>query len=196
MQRETRVLTLADAVFPQESILRDALLIVGFGAFITLLARLAYYPPWAPLVPITGQTLGVLLTGAVLGSRRGALSLLAYLASGAAGMPVFAAGHSGVPYMLGPSGGYLASFVVAAFVVGLLVERGWDRHPLWTALAMVVGNVIIYSLGLLWLGLAGFVPGDRLLASAYSFTYIPGDLIKIVLAMIVLPSAWGILSRR
>ncbi len=195
MQATSRAITLSEALFPRASVLRDVALIVGFSWFVALLARLAFYPPWAPLVPITGQTLGVLLAGAALGSRKGALSLLAYLAQGAAGLPVFAAGRSGITYMMGPSGGYLVGFVVAALVVGLLAEVGWDRRPLRMALAMVMGNAIIYALGLLWLGAAGFVPGERLLASAYSYTYIPGDLLKLVLAAIALPSAWSLVGR-
>lgn len=131
--------TLVDVLLPrqQRSWLLDAALVVLFGAFVALTAQVQL-PLWP--VPLTLQTLGVLFTGAVLGSRRGALALFLYLSEGAVGLPVFAGGASGIAYMLGPTGGYLVGFVLAAGVVGWLAERSWDRRMVWTVLAMVVGT--------------------------------------------------------
>ncbi len=105
----------------------DAALILGASLLIALSARIAVPVPFSP-APITGQTLAVLLVGALLGSRRGALSVLAYLAEGAMGLPVFAGGGAGILWLLGPTGGYLFGFIAAAFVTGWLAERGWDRR--------------------------------------------------------------------
>jgi biotin transport system substrate-specific component len=166
-------------------------LVVVFSAFVGLTAQVAI-PLWP--VPLTLTTLGVLFTGAALGSKRGALALLLYLAEGAVGLPVFAGGASGVAYALGPTGGYLVGFVVAAGVVGLLAERGWDRRPIWTALAMVVGNLIIYALGVTWLAFLLGDLGTALLQGMLIF--IIGDLVKIAVATFALPGGWALAKRR
>lgn len=190
MQAQTRALTLCDAVLPRSGILKDVALIAGFAVLTAVLARVAIYV--TPLVPITGQTLGVLLTGAVLGSRRGAASQIAYLGAGAVGLPVFAAGNAGIAYMMGPTAGYLVGFVVAAFVVGLLAEAGWDRRVLTMAVAMLVGAVIIHVFGLA--RLAVLVPPEKLFA-AYLLPFVPGDVVKAAIAAGVFPSAWALLRR-
>jgi len=183
--------TLVDVVSPRpRSWLFDAALVVVFSAFVALTAQVEI--PLRP-VPITLQTLGVLFTGAVLGSRRGAVALLLYLAEGAVGLPVFAGGASGVAYMLGPTGGYLVGFVPAAAVVGWLAEHGWDRRPLWTALAMVIGNLVIYALGVTWLAV---LLGDLRTALVQgALIFIIGDLIKLVIATITLPGGWALARR-
>jgi len=190
MQTRIRTLTIADALFPRANILRDATLVVAFSLITAGCAQIAFY---VGPVPITGQTFAVLLSGVLLGSRRGALSQLAYLAQGVCGLPVFAAGHSGLPYMLGPTGGYLAGFVAAAFVVGLLAERGWDKRLWTTAAAMLAGNALLYMFGLL--RLTDFVPSNSLL-SVGLYPFIPGELMKMALVAITLPSAWKLLPRQ
>jgi biotin transport system substrate-specific component len=185
--------TLADVLSPrqQRSWLLDVVLVVLFSAFVALTAQ-AEIPLWP--VPLTLQTLGVLFTGAVLGSRRGALALLLYLTEGALGLPVFAGGASGVGYMLGPTGGYLVGFVVAAGVVGWLAQRGWDRRLVWAAVAMVIGNVIIYVCGVAWL--AVFL-GDLWGALVKGMLlFVVGDLIKIAVAALTLPGGWKLARRR
>lgn len=192
MRTMPRTLTLAEAVFPGRGILRDALIVLGFSWVIALFAQIAIPLPFS-VVPITGQTLAVLLAGAVLGSRRGTLTVLAYMAQGAAGLPVWAPGGTmGIARLLGPTGGYIAGFLVAAFVVGWLAEHGWSRHLLTAAIAMVIGNVLIYALGLTWL--ARFVPADNLWMAGL-IPFIPGDLLKIAVATAVLPSAWAVIHR-
>ncbi|MFB0516100.1 MAG: biotin transporter BioY, partial [Candidatus Neomarinimicrobiota bacterium] len=128
----------------------DLTLVAGGSFLVALSAQAAFRLPFSP-VPITGQTLAVLLVGALLGSVRGAVSLLLYLAEGIAGLPVFAAGGAGVAYFLGPTGGYLVGFVFAAALTGLLAERGWDRRVGSTLIAMLIGTVAIYAAGLAWL---------------------------------------------
>ena len=185
--------TLVDVLLPrqQRSWLLDAALVLLFSAFVGLTAQVEI-PLWP--VPLTLQTLGVLFTGAVLGSRRGALALVLYLAEGAAGLPIFAGGASGVAHLLGPTGGYLAGFVVAAGVVGWLAERGWDRRLVWTALAMLVGNVIIYALGVAWL--AVYLGDLQTAVVKGALIFVPGDLIKIVVATLALPGGWALAQRR
>ena len=183
-------ITLVDVLLPRSrSWLFDAVLVVAFSAFVALSARVAI--PWWP-VPMTLQPLAVLFTGAVLGSRRGALALLLYLAEGAVGLPVFAGG-AGVTYMLGPTGGYLVSYPVVAGLVGWLAERGWDRRLVWTAAAMTLGLLVIYAFGVAWL--AGFL-GDLETALVQGMLiFIPGDLVKIAIAALALPGGWALARR-
>ncbi len=118
------------------TLLYDIALIIGGSLFIALSARISIQLPTSP-VPITGQTLAVLLVGIGFGSRRGFLSVLLYLIEGGAGLPFFAGGTSGIGRLPGPTGGYLLGFLVAVFLVGLLAERGWDKRIPTTALAML-----------------------------------------------------------
>jgi biotin transport system substrate-specific component len=135
----------------------------------------------------------VLLTGLLLGGRLGGLALIAYLAEGLVGLPFFAGGKSGLAYALGPTGGYLVGFVVAAYVVGRLADRGWDRRVGTTLLAMIIGNLIIYAAGLAWL--VRFVGPDRVLALGL-VPFLAGDLVKVILAAIALPGGWKLVGRR
>ena len=193
-------LPLAKALWPTRSFSRDLSLILSGSLFVALLAQVAIPLPFTP-VPITGQTLGVLLVGAALGSRLGFLALLAYLLEGAMGLPVFAGGTGGLAKILGPTGGFLLAFPLAAGLVGLLVERfGLDRSLLGTLLAMLLGNALLYLLGLPWLWAwlmgAGKALGLSGLLAMGFFPFVPGDLVKAVLAALLLPSAWRLLGRR
>lgn len=169
----------------------DVGLVLAGSLAVAVSAQLQYVLPFTP-VPITGQTLAVLLVGAALGSRRGALALAAYLVEGGAGLPVFAGGGLGLPWLLGPTAGYLWSLPLAAWIVGLLAERGWDRSFLRAAGAMLVGNTVIYLIALPWL--AAFVAPQRVLATGL-LPFVPGDLIKIGIATAVLPAAWSLIGR-
>ena len=178
----SRNATLLDALLPQRSLLVDAALIVAYAALTGMSAQLAFYIN--PAVPITGQTFAVLLSGAVLGSRRGTASMLVYLGAGVIGLPVFAPEGA----IAGASRGYLIGFVFAAAIVGYLVERGWGRNPIKLLAAMFFGEVAIYAVGLPWLAL--YVPGNKVLE--WGFTpFIPGDAIKMVLAALAVPTAWA-----
>lgn len=193
----TSARTLSDLVAPQPrsrpaAIWRDALLALGGTALVALLAQVSL--PAQP-VPFTGQTLGVLLVGAALGWRRGGAALATYLALGVAGAPIFALHRAGIAVLLGPTGGYLAGFILAAMAVGFLAERGWDRSPLSTAAAMAIGTGIIYACGVPWLAAVLHLP----LHLAYEFGMRPfllWDAVKLAIAVIVLPGAWLVAGRR
>lgn len=184
MQAQMKPLTMIDVILPQRRIIHNILLIVGFSLLIGLSAQVAIPLPFTP-VPITMQTLMVLLTGMLLGSRLGTATLLAYLAEGAVGLPVFAQGRAGLP--IGPTGGYLIGFIFAAALVGFLAERGWDRRWTTTLLAMVLGNLVIYAFGVTWL--STFIP-DAIAKGVFPFLI--GDAIKIVIATVVLPGGWAL----
>jgi biotin transport system substrate-specific component len=168
---------------------REAVLILGFVLMMTLVAQISIRLPGTP-VPITGQTFGVLLTGVALGSRRGAASTLVYLGLGSAGLPVFAGWGGGAVWGLA-SGGYIVGFVFGAYVVGWLVERGWDRWPS-LLVAMLLGNAAIYLPGLYQLSF--FVPEGKVLAFGL-YPFIPGDLLKLYLASVAVPTAWALTLR-
>lgn len=167
---------------------RNALAIIAGSMLLTLSAKAAipFYP-----VPMTLQTLVVLALGMVLGPRLGAAAVLAYLAQGALGLPVFTGSPEkgiGIAYMLGTTGGYLLGFVVAAYATGLLAERRWDRSFITTVAAMVIGNAIIYLFGVAWLG--SIVGWDKPLLAWGVTPFLLGDLAKILIAAAVLPSLW------
>ena len=168
---------------------RDVALIVAFSLLVALLARISIPLPFTP-VPITGQTLGVLLTGAALGSWRGAAAMTLYLVEGFQ-FPVYAGGGSGLFWQMA-SGGYLVGFIPAAFIVGYLCERGWERKA-WIILAMLAGNIVLYVPGLIQLSF--FVPNDKVLEYGL-YPFIAGDLIKLYIASLAVPAAWGLLDRR
>ncbi|MGH2581596.1 MAG: biotin transporter BioY [Anaerolineales bacterium] len=187
---------LAEKVVSRRGALVDISLIILGSLFIAAFAQLSIPLPFTP-VPITGQTFAVLLVGMVLGSRRGALALAAYLAEGAAGLPVFAEMRSGIATLFGPTGGYLFGFVAAAWLVGWLAERGFDRSLLKTLAAMTLGNAVIYFFGVLWLSrfVDGFAGGQGALALGM-YPFLIGDAIKALLAAMLLPSAWRFIGSR
>lgn len=186
---------LVEKILPRRSILVDGSLIVLGSLFVAVFAQLSIS---LQPVPVTGQTFAVLLVGMVLGSRRGALALAAYLAEGLAGLPVFAEARSGLATVLGPTGGYLVGFIAAAWLVGLLAERGFDRTLFKTFVAMIAGNVVIYAFGLAWLSSFPFVSGflgESGLFALGMFPFLLGDGLKAFLAALLLPSAWKLIGR-
>ena len=178
---------------------------VLFMTVLTAAAAQVSVPlPFTP-VPFTLQPMVVLLAGLTLGSRLGPASQLLYLAAGIAGLPVFAASATlapGVLRLLGPTGGYLLAYPLAAFVTGYLAERGLDRRYVTSVVAMLAGLVVIYASGALWLGLfARTLSGSTavgfeaaLLTGVYPFI-IP-DLIKLAGAAAVVPALWRLVGRR
>ena len=187
-------MTFADVLRPaivqrRVGLLYDAMLVMGGSALVALLAQVAIPLPFSP-VPLTGQTFAVLLVGMVLGSARGSLAVLVYLADGAVGLPVFAGGGAGLARLAGPTGGYLVGFVFAAFVVGFLAKRGWDRSVWRAGAAMLVGNTLIYAVGLPWL--SHFVGTQRAFLLGLC-PFVVGDCVKLVLAALALPAGWKLL---
>jgi biotin transport system substrate-specific component len=185
--------TLTGAILAPLDAARTVALVIGFSLLTALAAQVAIPTPWSD-VPITGQTFAVLLTGALLGSRLGALAMIAYLIEGASGLPFFAAGGSGLARLTAsPWAGYLWAYPLAAFVTGWLAERGWDRRYLNAAAAMGLGSLVILLGGLVWR--LGFMSFDRALMTGV-VPFLPGDAIKIALAAAALPSGWALIKRR
>ena len=149
--------------------------------------KVPFYP-----VPVTMQTMVILLIGMTYGARLGALTIFAYLAEGAVGLPVFAGG-AGLAYMAGPTGGYLFGFLVSAFVVGMLAEKGWGKSWATVGLAMIIGNIVIYAFGVTWLSSIVGSFDKALQFGLLPFIY--GDILKIVIATAALPFAWKLLPK-
>ncbi len=170
------------------------LALVVFGSLL-LTASAKFQVPFYP-VPMTLQPLVVLMLGVVLGSKLGGAAVLFYLMQGAMGLPVFAGTPEkglGLLYMAGPTGGYLAGFLVAAVVTGWLAERGLDRSRVGALVAMVTGMAVIYALGLLWLGV--FVGYNQTLLNVGLLPFVFGDAVKIALATVSLPMIWAWLKK-
>lgn len=180
---------MVDTIWPMSGLLREVVLILTGSLLIAAAAQIRIPLPFSP-VPITGQTFAVLLLAALYGSKRGPATVITYLALGVVGMPVFAGAVSGIAPLIGPTGGYLVGFSAAAYLVGLLSERGWDRKPWSTAVSMIIGNAVIYALGVLWL--AYYVGWGKVLLTGV-LPFIPGDIIKIGLATMLLPAGWKLI---
>ena len=173
----------------------QALSVVLVAVLTASAAQLSFPLPFTP-VPFTIQPMVVLIGAAALGSRLGALSQILYLTLGLAGLPVFAFAPElpqGFARLLGPTGGFLMAYPLAAFVTGLLAERGHDRRYLTSILAMAAGLSVIFAGGVLWLA-NGVGLSAALAAGLYPFVLV--DVIKIVAAGLVLPSAWQFLSHK
>jgi len=184
--------TLLEVALAPFDIVRQAGLVIGFSLLMALSAQIVI--PIGP-VPITGQTFVVLLCGALLGSRLGAMAMIAYLIEGASGLPFFAGGMSGIAHLLGPTGGYLVAFPAAAFITGAFAEHGWDRKFVTAAAAMAIGSLVIMFCG--WLWFSYLTHTSPLVAFQLTvLKFIPGDIVKILLAAAVLPSGWKLVGRK
>ena len=184
--------TVVDVFRPDEKIsavLYDAMVIICGALILGLSAQVKVYLPISP-VPITGQTFAVLMLGALLGSKRGVLAILAYLVEGILGLPVFAGGM-GPATLIGPTGGYLVGFIAVAYVVGKLAEMGWDRRVSTTIAAMLAGEIVLYVFGVCWLAI---MTNIRIALTVGLYPFIVGDVLKVVLAAAVLPAGWKLLN--
>jgi biotin transport system substrate-specific component len=168
---------------------RDVALVVVAAGFVGALAQISI--PFSP-VPLTGQTLGVLLAGCGLGWRRGLASMTLYFLLGYAGLPWFVRGTSG---WQGPSTGYLFGFILAAGVCGFLCERGADRTVLRSVPLMLVGEVCIYACGVPWLALDLHLGLGKAISAGFT-PFIGGDAIKLACAAALLPGAWWLAGER
>lgn len=184
---------LIDRILPaRKGTLRSVLQVAIGVAFLALLAQLRLQ---VGPVPVTGQTLGVLLLGAAYGVGMGVGTTALYVALGGLGLPIFTGGNAGLAYLAGPTGGYLVGFVLAAGLLGWLAARGWDRSYLLVALAMVAANLVIYAAGLTWLKSVLAVGWGQALAFGL-YPFLVGDAIKVAIAVAALPTAWRLLRRR
>ena len=163
----------------------DASLIAGFSLLIALAAQVSIPLPFTP-VPVTLQTFAVVLTGALLGSRRGAAAILLYLAEGLAGLPVFSLGRAGFAHLLGPTGGYLVGFVAAVWLVGLLVERRLAATFLGALFVLIAGHLVPYVTGVAWL--AASLGVSRAVALGF-VPFLAGDALKVAASVGVLAGA-------
>lgn len=178
-----------------------ALICVG-AAFIALTANIAIFLAWTP-VPVTGQTLSVLVVGGALGLRRGALSVGLYLVLGLF-LPIYAGQSHGLSnivsldssgIVLGARGGYLIGFLFAGALVGWLAEMGWDRHIGGAVGAMILGEVVIYAFGVPWLAVAAHLSPEDALARGL-LPFLIGDAFKLAIAAGIFPIAWWLVGRR
>ena len=208
LSAEERGITLADFLVPirvsdrMGSRVRHLALVAIGALVIALSSNLFIRLPQTP-VPITGQTFAVLLVGGALGFRRGVLATVLYLVLGL-WFPVYAehrhgldviVGLKGGTVVFGATGGYLVGFIVAAAVVGRLAELGWDRRIARAIVAMILGDAVIYLVGVPWLALSvGLAPGAAITAGFTPFLL--GDALKIILAALVFPAAWWLVGRR
>lgn len=185
--------TLAHALWPAAtgmSALPRALVLMLAGTLVLAISAKVQVPFWP--VPVTMQSLAVLVLAMSFGLRLGVATLALYLVQGALGLPVFASG-AGLAYLAGPTAGYLFGFVAAAAVVGWLAERGWDRTIWLSMAAMTLGTLILMGSGVAWLStLIGF---EQAVASGFT-PFIVGGILKIVLGALMLPSVWNLIERR
>lgn len=180
-----------EALGPQASrgVLRDAALVIAATGLLAISAKVQvpFYP-----VPMTLQTLAVLVIGAAFGWRLGAIAVAAYLFEGALGLPVFAGKTAGLGYMMGPTGGYLVGFLVAAAIIGFLAERGLTKGVLLTLVTMAIGHAVIFLFGYLWL--AGLIGAEKAWMAGVAPFYL-ATIVKTALGAALLPAAWWAVAR-
>jgi len=166
--------------------------LVAAGATLTAVLAQVAVPLWP--VPITGQTLAVLLVGGVLGTVRGASSMLLYGLIGVLGAPIFSDASSGLTVLMGPTGGYIVGFVLAAALTGHLAERRWDRRFLGGMVSYLAGSAVVFAVGLPWLGFTlGLSVEQTLVAGLYPF--ILGGIVKAVVAAGLIRAGWFAATR-
>ena len=192
--------SLRATVFPRSTALTEALFVVGGIGFISLLAQIAIPVPGSP-VPVTGQTLAVLLIGTTYGARLGFITFATYLLAGIAGAPIFApsatsatSANHGLDRLLGATGGYLVGMLLASLVLGYLADKKADQSFKTSFPALLAGNAIIFSFGLFWLHQSlGFTWSETIAAGLTPF--IVGEVIKVAIVATSLPLVWRKISR-
>lgn len=172
--------------------IKQAMLVVVGIAALTALAKIKVFLPGNP-VPITMGTFGVLTIAAAYGARLGLVTILGYLALGAMGATVFAGEKAGLTYMMGGTGGYLVGYVLATLALGFAARKGWDRNVALMALAMLVGNALIYVPGLLWLN--GFAESWAQTLEWGITPFLLGDALKLALAALLVPAVWKVVGK-
>ncbi len=180
------------------AIVRDVLLVVGFALLTAAAAQIEIQLGFTP-VPLTGQTFAVLLSGAVLGMRRGALSQLVYWMAGLTGLPFYSGGAGGWKSGTGATLGYLVGFIVAAGAIGYLAEKKQDRNFATSLPAMLLGSTLIYTCGAAWLTTylnIGFATGETNAISLGVAPFLVGDVIKALLAAACTTGVWAAINKR
>ncbi len=192
---------LALTVWPKtmSGIVPSVVLVLVGTAILTISAKISvpFYP-----VPMTLQTFAIMALAAAYGSRLAVATVVAYLAEGAIGLPVFAGAGAGPAYLLGTTGGFLAGFIVLAWIVGAAADRGWDRSIPKLFAAMIVADVVVFLMGFVWLAnFAHLASGAMGVGASIAWSkglapFILGDLLKIVLAALAVPAAWMLVEKR
>ena len=186
--------SLRAAVFPKSTLLTNCLLAVGGVAFLSLMAQIALPIPGSP-VPVTGQTLGALLIGASYGRALGAGTFALYLGIGIAGAPVFSQQGHGIAKVIGPTGGYLIGMFLATIVLSFLASKKWDQKIYTAVVAMLIGQVLIFTPGLMWLQQS--TGRDWIWTINAGLTpFIFGEVIKLAIAATTLPVLWRVVDKR
>jgi biotin transport system substrate-specific component len=185
--------SLRATVFPRSTALTQALFIVGGVGFISVLAQIAIPVPGSP-VPVTGQTLAVLLIGTTYGARLGILTFATYLLAGIAGAPIFAGSTNGIEKVVGATGGYLVGMLLASFVLGYLADRKADQKFRTSFPALLLGDLIIFTLGLTWLHISLDLSWSATFAAGLT-PFILGEALKIAITATSLPLIWRRISR-
>lgn len=183
---------LVDAILPRAGAMTDVALVLAGAALVALLAQVTIP---LPIVPITGQTLGVLVVGAALGARRGAAALTTYMLAGLVGLPVFAGFTGTIAAVATPSFGFILGFIPAAFLAGWFAERTWDRRPWLAMVGFVAASIVPFLVGVPYMAYilnvvmgAGYDLGGIIAVGVTPF--IAGGLVKAAIAAIVIPAAW------
>jgi biotin transport system substrate-specific component len=189
--------SLRATVFPRSTALTQALFILGGVGFIALLAQIAIPVPGSP-VPVTGQTLAVLFIGTTYGARLGVLTFATYLLAGVAGAPIFApsgtSANHGIDRLIGATGGYLVGMLVASLVLGYLADRKADQKFRTSFPALLLGDAIIFTFGLLWLQQTLNLSWSQTIAAGFT-PFILGEALKIAITATSLPLVWRRISR-
>jgi biotin transport system substrate-specific component len=183
--------TLVDQ-FITRTLATDVALVVGGAALVGVAAQIAV-PLWP--VPITGQTLAVLVVGSALGAVRGTISMVLYALLGIVGIPVFSDASAGLGVIAGPTGGYIIGFIAAAALVGWIAERAGDRKFLGASLAFAAGTVVTFAFGMIWLSAALDLNLQATLQAGL-YPFIIGGVVKALLAAAIIPTVWRAAARR
>ena len=194
MVQVSQVSTLRSAFVTRSTVASQISLILTGTVFLAAMAQIAFPIPGSP-VPFSGQTLGVLLLGTAYGAGLGFSTIAFYLLMGMAGAPIFSSGTSGIERIVGPTGGYLVGMLISSLVLGALAGRRWDQKIKTVIPTMIIGNSIIFAVGLLWL--------NHYTGQSWSWTFekgftpfVLGEILKIAIASTALPAVWKFASKR
>jgi len=186
--------SLRAAIFPKSTLLTNSALALGGVAFLSAMAQIALPIPGSP-VPVTGQTLGALLIGASYGRALGATTFALYLGIGIAGAPVFSQQGHGLAKFVGPTGGYLVGMFLATVILSFLASKKWDKKLPTALLAMLVGQIIIFTFGLFWLQQATGKDWAWTINAGLT-PFIFGEALKLAIAATALPTLWRVVDKR
>ncbi len=194
MVQVSQVSTLKSAFITRSTVASQISMILTGTVFLAVMAQISFPIPGSP-VPFTGQTLGVLLLGTAYGAGLGASTIAFYLLMGMAGAPIFSSGTSGIERIVGPTGGYLVGMFISSLVLGALAGRKWDQRIKTVIPTMIIGNSVIFAIGLLWLH--QYTGQSWLWTFEKGFTpFIFGEIIKIAIASTALPAVWKYVAKR